>query len=198
MPRLRFSLLILPFLIISFLLLSRSSAVSAAWTFDGFNPTASLTEKSRTEDKINLLMTISDNLNITYTNKDYFFVVSLSTSAPTVNLRSLRSCPSTITTGDMTRSGPCKYQFTYSTNGYSVIATTLKTITAEKTGGLGPFTGNSTYYIYGKINQDDAGNSGSWSNSFNFVPSPKSISPFLETKEGDVHTNENINTPGGQ
>lgn len=197
MLRLRFSLLILPFLGISFLLLSRSSTVYAAWTFDGFNPTASLTEKSRTEDKINLLMTISDNLNITYTNKNYFFVVSLSATAPT-SIPS-RNCPATITTGNMNANGPCKYQFTHSTSGYSVIPTNAKTITAEKTGGLGPFTGNSTYYIYGKINQDDAGNSGAWSSSsFNFVPSPKSISPFLETKEGDVHTNENINTPGGQ
>lgn len=191
----RFSFLHLPLLIITFVLLSKSSPVEAVWTFDGYNPTASMVEKSKNSDKITLLMTILDNYLFTLNNKKYYFVVTASTTTPTSippsDCRKLKL----IRDVDL----PCRYEIVWSGFG-SIIQGPIpnQTKSAQIEAELGPFSGNIVHYIYGRVNQDDAGNTGRWSNGISFTPSVPAKIPFIQTQEGDVHTNEGITNPGGR
>lgn len=184
---------LLPLIVASVLILAKTSPVEALWTFDGYNPTASMAEKSKNNDKITPLMVISDNAPFTLSNKRYYLVVTTSTTPPTSippkDCRTLKL----VRESDL----PCRYEVVWSGFG-SIINGPNPSKSAQIEAELGPFSGNVVHHIYGRVNQDDAGNTGRWSNRISFTPATPPRTPFLQTKEGDVHTNEGITNPGGR
>lgn len=182
-------------IVASVLILAKTSPVEAVWTFDGFNPTSVMGSAASTADTITPRMTIRDNLTLTYgsSTKTYYFIITGSPTRPT-SVPTTRCTTSLITSNSL----PCKIEFKFGDTGTNILAgSDSLSATAEKK--TGPFSANSTYYIFGKINQDDAGNSGAISPTpLIFNPTPPAKDPFLQTKEGDVHTNEGITNPGGR
>lgn len=188
-------LLIFSFLVASISLLPQISPAEALWTFDGYNPTAVIVSTASTADTITPRITVRDNLTLTYSSstKTYYFIITASPTRPT-SIPTTKCTTSLITSSSL----PCKIEFKFGDTGANILAgSDSLSATAEKKAG--PFSANSTYYIFGKINQDDAGNSGQISSTpLIFNPTPPAKVPFIQTKEGDVHTNEGITNPGGR
>ncbi len=58
------------------------------------------------------------------------------------------------------------------------------------------FTDGQTYGV-SVMATDNAGNVSGWSASQTFSTSTSCVAPYLQTQGGDVHSNTQINTPGG-
>lgn len=168
-----------------------SSVVEARWVFDASPPTTVITQPISEDSITTLTATITDNktLSITTTKQFYFLIndsalPSIPGTTTSPNLYP-SSCPSRITSENT----PCLVN----AGVPGIRAGVGSTLIAEQSNV--EFSANSpTYYIYGKLLQDEVGNSGEWSTAKTFSPTASKEDPFLQTTEGDVHSNKNIDT----
>lgn len=168
-----------------------SGSVEARWVFDASPPTTVITQPIG-DSVTTLTAKITDNKTLSIaTNKHFYFLINDSAlpSIPgTTTSTSLypNNCPSRITP-DYT---PCLISIQ---NQPEIIAGAGGGIIAERK-KVEFSANNPTYYIYGKLLQDEVGNSGEWSTAKTFSPKASKEDPFLQTTEGDVHSNKNIDT----
>ncbi len=189
----------------------------AIWTFDASPPVSVITQSpiSVTNNAASLRVNIYevDNFSFDPTGKVFYLYFSDKNSIPTISFSELANnfskyeCTSPKvdlrkvpddgtyvpcfkkffdTSTSLTFISPSNY--TNSAQGY------LKASYATPTGSSIPLDNElSRYYISTAINQDNAGNSGIWTPPvIANTTRTTNANPFIQTTQGDVHSNESI------
>lgn len=173
-----------------------STPAEARWTFDALPPTTTLTQPATQNSLTTLKATSRDNNPLSTNNKEFIFLIAGARLTPGA-LSSYNECPSSPRVIEKIDT-PCK--ITVSGNAAIRQGADNKTLDIEQSGIEFRANTAATFYIYGRLLQDEAGNTGTWDNtpeSISPPPTNSSLLPFIQTREGDVHSNEGINTPGG-